>query len=76
MQEAGAKPARSRHCNRGATLIGHGHGLEGEASGDPRARRLASSRPASLGRCTPERANRHDAFEFPAARLLPSSSKR
>lgn len=56
MQEVGAKPARSRHCNRGATLVGHGHWLEGEASGDPRARKLASSRPANPGRRIPEKA--------------------
>ena len=55
------KPARSRHCNRGATLIGHGHWLEGEASRDPRARRLASSCPATPGRSTPKRATPDDA---------------
>lgn len=49
MQEAGVNPARSRHCNRGATLVCHGVQLEGEASSDPRARRLASSRPATRG---------------------------
>lgn len=35
MQEAGENPARSRHCHRGATLVSHGHRLEGEASNDP-----------------------------------------
>jgi len=53
MQEAGVNPARSRHCDRGATLIRPRRKLEGEASSDPRARRLASSRPATPGRCTP-----------------------
>jgi hypothetical protein len=24
-QEAGANPARSRHCDRGANLLGHSH---------------------------------------------------
>jgi hypothetical protein len=57
MQEAGANPARSRHCHRGATLTSHGHRSEGEASSDPRARRLASSHPASPGRSTSERAD-------------------
>jgi iron complex transport system ATP-binding protein len=53
MQEAGANPARSRHCHRGANLTSHGRELEGEASSDPRARTLASSQPPNPGRSTP-----------------------
>jgi hypothetical protein len=52
VEEAGANPARSRHCHRGAILtIGHclTPGGKAEGSDDPGARRLRTVDPSTWG---------------------------
>src|SRR5690606_4998362 len=57
-QEAGANPARSRHCDRGAspTTPLPRAGWEGRTSDDPGARRLTSARSPTRGRGIPKEA--------------------